>query len=183
MTTQTKTFSEAEIKSGETITRTFTFEAAHRLLNHPGKCRYLHGHSYTAFITVCRMTQAELAGYFVCSDHLPEILKKWDDLGMVADFALLKDGIGEWIQSNWDHNTLLHHQDPLLAIQSNISMLIGRTPYIMEYGNPTAENMAKELHKIANDNLSKYGLKVTQVVIQETRNCMACYSEKPYTGE
>ena len=29
-----------------TICKTFTFEAAHRLPNHDGKCRNIHGHSY-----------------------------------------------------------------------------------------------------------------------------------------
>ena len=32
------------------ITKTFRFEAAHSLPNHEGKCRELHGHSYTAVL-------------------------------------------------------------------------------------------------------------------------------------
>lgn len=35
-----------------TVSKTFTFEAAHRLPNHPGKCRFLHGHSYKVVVTV-----------------------------------------------------------------------------------------------------------------------------------
>ena len=34
------------------VTRTFTFEAAHQLPWHEGKCRQLHGHSYRLEVTV-----------------------------------------------------------------------------------------------------------------------------------
>ena len=34
------------------VTRTFTFEAAHQLPWHDGKCRNLHGHSYRLEVTV-----------------------------------------------------------------------------------------------------------------------------------
>ena len=34
------------------VTRTFTFEAAHQLPWHEGKCRHLHGHSYRLEVTV-----------------------------------------------------------------------------------------------------------------------------------
>lgn len=34
------------------VTCSFTFEAAHRLPWHPGRCRNLHGHSYRLEVTV-----------------------------------------------------------------------------------------------------------------------------------
>ena len=34
------------------VTRSFTFEAAHQLPWHPGKCRDLHGHGYRPEVTV-----------------------------------------------------------------------------------------------------------------------------------
>jgi 6-pyruvoyltetrahydropterin/6-carboxytetrahydropterin synthase len=36
------------------VKRSFGFEAAHRLPQHPGKCRELHGHSYRLVVTVER---------------------------------------------------------------------------------------------------------------------------------
>lgn len=36
------------------VKRIFDFEAAHRLPQHPGKCRDLHGHSYRLIVTVDR---------------------------------------------------------------------------------------------------------------------------------
>ena len=34
------------------VTKTFGFEAAHRLLEYQGKCEWLHGHSYKLSVTV-----------------------------------------------------------------------------------------------------------------------------------
>ena len=34
------------------IGKLFKFEAAHRLPNHPGKCKNLHGHSYKLEVVV-----------------------------------------------------------------------------------------------------------------------------------
>ena len=36
------------------VKRSFSFEAAHKLPRHPGKCRNLHGHSYRLVVTVDR---------------------------------------------------------------------------------------------------------------------------------
>lgn len=36
------------------VRRRFDFEAAHRLPDHPGKCRELHGHSFKLLVTVDR---------------------------------------------------------------------------------------------------------------------------------
>ena len=47
-----------------------SFEAAHTIPDHPGKCKHLHGHSYRV--------EAEFTG------------KELDALGMVCDFDILK---------------------------------------------------------------------------------------------
>ena len=39
------------------VRRRFTFEAAHELPNHPGKCRRLHGHSYVLVVSVERVVE------------------------------------------------------------------------------------------------------------------------------
>ena len=41
------------------VRRRFDFEAAHDLPEHPGKCRDLHGHSYTLVVTVDRTIDPE----------------------------------------------------------------------------------------------------------------------------
>jgi 6-pyruvoyltetrahydropterin/6-carboxytetrahydropterin synthase len=58
-----------------TICKAFTFDAAHQLPNHDGKCRFLHGHTYRV--------ELEL--------HAP--VREPDghsDEGMVVDFAEVK---------------------------------------------------------------------------------------------
>jgi 6-pyruvoyltetrahydropterin/6-carboxytetrahydropterin synthase len=147
-----------------TATRKFTFDAGHRVLGHTGKCRFIHGHTYTAEVTVK-------------SDV--------NSLGMVIDFAVLKARIGDWINIHWDHNFLCHRDDPLLGLDEQTSLITyreaafgGRAPYVMGDGNPTAENMAKELYTVASALLKHFDISVTRVRIHETPNCFA-----DYTGE
>lgn len=140
-----------------TVSKSFKFCAAHRLLGHKGKCRYLHGHNYAATVTVGpRYRDAEL-----------------DGLGMVLDFEILKDRIGLYINSAWDHNTLVHIADPLLKVPDVFG---DRIPFVMDE-NPTAENMAKVLFREAEALLSNTRAVVIEVRIDETGSCSASYSE------
>ena len=153
-----------------TITRKFTFDSAHRVLHHESKCKHLHGHTYTALVTV---TAAGL-----------------DKLDRVIDFSVLKTLVGGWIDNHWDHNALFHPYDPLLPrkIEEAISattddkdfifnhLFGGKEPYVMATGNPTAENIAKELFHVADMLLHKLGIEVVRVRIWETPNCHAEYT-------
>jgi 6-pyruvoyltetrahydropterin/6-carboxytetrahydropterin synthase len=67
------------------VTCTFTFEAAHRLPWHTGKCRNLHGHSYRLDVTV--------AGPL-------------DDNGVVIDFDELSEIVDRTVIAAWDHRDL-----------------------------------------------------------------------------
>ena len=55
------------------VTRSFTFEAAHRLPWHPGKCRGLHGHSYRLEVTVAGPLDAN--GVVVDFDQLASVVR------------------------------------------------------------------------------------------------------------
>lgn len=157
-------------------TQKFHFDAAHRLLNHTGKCRFLHGHRYTAEIDI--------------------EARELDKMGMVTDFAHLKKVIGDWINSRWDHNILLHENDPLLKLHRQLedmpdylSLAAGifgdKTPFVfMAYQQPTVENMVRELRSIVwgvmpqfDPGYEKNGinsrLRLSRVTIHETPNCSA----------
>lgn len=67
------------------IVRRYTFEAAHRLEWHQGKCRELHGHGY--------VLEVEMAGPL-------------DDRGVVADFAELDATVEEHVLRRLDHHFL-----------------------------------------------------------------------------
>jgi 6-pyruvoyltetrahydropterin/6-carboxytetrahydropterin synthase len=164
-----------------TVSRTFPFEAAHRLLDYPGKCRHIHGHSYKATVKVetCPGTAASRATdpRFLGRDT------RIDNLGMVADFGLLKKVVGGWIDTHWDHNVILNPDDPLLTVRrmGPITMIpdvfLGKEPYIMpaQWPNPTAENMAMALMRDVGDLLRKEGLSLVKVRIRETEACSAAY--------
>lgn len=67
------------------VTRRFSFEAAHRLPWHKGKCSRLHGHSYLMDVTVT-------------GDLNPN--------GIVVDFAELKAIVKEHVLNDYDHSYL-----------------------------------------------------------------------------
>jgi 6-pyruvoyltetrahydropterin/6-carboxytetrahydropterin synthase len=65
------------------VRRRFEFEAAHQLPRHPGKCRDLHGHSYTLVVSVDRPVD--------------------DETGMAVDFADLKQIVRQAVIDRLDH--------------------------------------------------------------------------------
>lgn len=67
------------------VTCAFTFEAAHQLPWHPGKCRELHGHGYRLEVTV----EGPIG-----------------EQGIVIDFADVRDVVDREIVSRYDHRYL-----------------------------------------------------------------------------
>lgn len=66
------------------ITKKFTFDCAHKLMNYDGKCRNLHGHTYSLFVTIDGSVDEES--------------------GMVLDFGALKDIVSENVIKIFDHS-------------------------------------------------------------------------------
>lgn len=67
------------------VTRSFTFEAAHQLPWHPGRCRNLHGHSYRLEVSVEGSV---------------------DENGVVVDFDDLKAVVQREVLDHYDHTML-----------------------------------------------------------------------------
>ncbi len=133
------------------ITVKLKFEAAHRLLTYQGKCKHLHGHSYLALVNI---GIEEL-----CPD------------GFVMDFGVLKKIVGDWIDTHWDHATILCKDDPLLPI---LREHMCKTYELTE--NPTAEHMAKYLYDhICTVFSPRTELLINWVTIQETVTSWATY--------
>ena len=131
------------------VTSRFTFDAAHRILGHPGKCAYLHGHTYHLEVTVAA---AQL-----------------DRLGMVIDFDDLKALVRKAVLDRWDHATLLSEQDPLV---SAISSVQAEAPekVVSFANNPTAEVLTREAWEAITPALPR-GLRLLRVKIEETPAC------------
>ena len=129
-----------------TVTKAVHFCYGHRLLNHQGKCRHLHGHNATAVI---HLESTEL-----------------NELGMVCDFSEIGDFIKAWINATLDHNMLLHAADPVLpGLQT-----AGERVYVMPV-NPTAENIARLIF----EQVAAAGFPVVEVAIHETDSSLASY--------
>ncbi len=115
------------------VTRTFTFEAAHRLPFHDGKCARLHGHHYEVHVTVHGSVQMTTATN-------PES-------GMVSDFGRLDDTLAPLFKL-WDHRTILWNQDPLLKVLDDGGF--ADSAVAVEW-LPTAENIATAIAQVVED--------------------------------
>lgn len=113
---------QGDIREMYSVTKTFKFDAAHRLFTMPEthKCRNIHGHSYVVRV-----------GIYV------EDIKKMKNPNMVVDFGILKKFADDL--EVMDHALILHQDDPLgPMLKDHIGRLI-----IMPFGlDTTAENMA-----------------------------------------
>ncbi len=66
-----------------TISKEFTFAAAHALPYHQGKCKFIHGHEWRLKVSITGPVNPE---------------------GMVMDFAVLKDIVNKTIINQMDHS-------------------------------------------------------------------------------
>lgn len=128
------------------VSKDIHFCYGHRLLNHQGKCRHLHGHNAKAVI---RLETEQL-----------------DALGMVCDFSDIGDYVKSWIEKTLDHNMLLHSDDPILPLLQQA----GESVYVMQT-NPTAENIARLIF----EHVEAGGFPVVEVAIFETDSALASY--------
>jgi 6-pyruvoyltetrahydropterin/6-carboxytetrahydropterin synthase len=64
------------------VTKAFTFDAAHVLPWHPGKCRQLHGHTYRLEVTVAGPVGPQ---------------------GLVTDFATVDEIVRQRVLDRYDH--------------------------------------------------------------------------------
>ena len=129
------------------VTKRLDFCYGHRLLNHDGVCRHLHGHN--------AMVEVDVA-----SDML-------DERDMVVDFADIKRVLKAWIDRELDHKMILRHDDPLVEVLR----AQGEPVYTIEH-NPTAERLAKLIFETA----LTLGLDVTAVRVWETPGSCASWA-------
>lgn len=73
-------------KNGLMITKKFSFDSAHRLLNYKGKCQFLHGHTYFLYVTVKGAVDKKSS--------------------MVADFSVIKLIVEKKVLNLLDHSYL-----------------------------------------------------------------------------
>jgi 6-pyruvoyltetrahydropterin/6-carboxytetrahydropterin synthase len=128
------------------LTRVFSFDMAHVLLNYQGKCKNIHGHTYKLEVTV--------KGVPCNEEDSPQ-------KGMLIDFSDFKKLIENVIISVWDHALMIHvDSDPALldALKNNYEKVL-----FVSF-QPTTENMICELasiiKKILPANLQLFSLRL-----------------------
>jgi 6-pyruvoyltetrahydropterin/6-carboxytetrahydropterin synthase len=142
------------------VTKRFEFDAAHRILQHESRCKYLHGHRWVAEVS-CRAPQQ-------------------DSLGRVIDFGVIKEVVGTWIDQHFDHNIILSSSDPLLQLTEyqQEKVFLGKRPYVMAR-NPTSENLAILIQERVDQLLQPKGVRCFHVRVWETPSCYADYTGWP----
>ncbi len=136
-------------KSKITCTRKIEFDAAHRVIGHENKCKYLHGHRY--------VLDVEFE-----SDDL-------DNLGRVIDFGEIKNIIKSWIDNNFDHTAILSIEDKELG--EKIANYTGQKIHYLDE-NPTAENIGDYLYKkIIPELFKSTNANLVSLRLYETPNC------------
>jgi 6-pyruvoyltetrahydropterin/6-carboxytetrahydropterin synthase len=136
------------------LTTTYVFDAAHRIAGHPGKCAWLHGHTYNLDVTVTSPTL--------------------NPLGMVMDFDDLGDAVRKAVLDLWDHATLLAVNDPLgpaiSAVQREAPDRVVLLP-----GHPTVEVLTREAWTRIESRLPA-GITLERIAIRETPSCGSAIS-------
>jgi 6-pyruvoyltetrahydropterin/6-carboxytetrahydropterin synthase len=140
------------------ITRRLEFDSGHRIPNHDGQCRHLHGHRYAIEVTLT----GEVA------DHPG----KADD-GMVLDFGDIKRLTNQYIVDLWDHAFLVAKEDEGLV--AFLATLPNHKTVIMDRV-PTVENLAYAAFAILQPVFNKAfsgRLELSGIRLYETPNCWA----------
>ncbi len=106
-----------------------SFASGHRLLEHQGKCVHPHGHTYRAEI-------------WVASEAL-------DGMGFVVDFTDIKGKVDRWIGEHWDHAFLVSGRD--YEMLAALRAVKGSRVFVFPDDNPSAEVMARELYRTAEE--------------------------------
>lgn len=130
------------------ITKEVYFCYGHRLMHHAGKCRNLHGHSVKAAITVSA--------------------EQLDQQAMVCDFSDIRDCAEAYIETQLDHNFLLHKDDPIIP-----ALVENNERFMRLDEHPTAEVLAKMIFQY----IKTQGFAVEQVDLWETSSSFASYRE------
>lgn len=102
------------------VTKIFTFAAAHHLPNYNGKCKNVHGHNFKLFVTV--KLRRDHVGF-------PE--------GMIVDFAELKSLVKDNVIDIIDHTNLNDRLDVptaenlIILIKSELDFVFDSEPFYL----------------------------------------------------
>ncbi len=134
-------------KGKVSITKVFSFDTAHALENYPGKCRAIHGHTYTLHVTVSGEVRNETGHPFD---------------GMIIDFTELKSWVNDAVIRKLDHCLLLKKGSNL----SKLNYPEWDRIYLTEY-QPSCENILLDICRSLHASVPE-GLKIRKLRLFET---------------
>ena len=146
------------------VCKKIEIENGHMLSKHPDKCRFPHGHSRTV-------------EFILEADDL-------DENGMVCDFKIIKDAVGEYIDS-YDHALCINSTDPM---HETLKMTYGDRVITFQSTEPTTEVLAKTIFEECTQRLVDYcsstdrryllrsAVRLVRVRVSETSSSWAEYS-------
>jgi 6-pyruvoyltetrahydropterin/6-carboxytetrahydropterin synthase len=138
------------------ISKTYTFDAAHQLADHKGKCANLHGHTYSVTVWV----KGELYGPMFESSY-----------GMVMDYASL-DNIVKPLIDQMDHAFLTGCCEPIWKAVDESSDAFGKV-YCLGMRS-TAENLSYHIWRRLEMSWPGH-VKLVGVIVSETPKTSAEY--------
>jgi len=133
----------------EKIIVTAKFHAGHRQLGYPGKCKFVHGHTWQGKVVVS-------------ADELPR-----NELDMSIDFGDFKD-----VMRSLDHKMLITERDTAfldanLFEPEGVVMLKGKGPSVENVAHHVFDGVVAVIQKQYPGRRLRYTVEVT---IQETEN-------------
>jgi len=140
------------------ITKKIEIDMAHRLPNHEGKCKNLHGHRYVIEVGV--------EGDVILGEER-------NDEGMVIDFGELKKILGRVIDEPFDHSLTLYDKDEFKNVFDELRKSGQNINYVSFV--PTAENLAKYWFELLSPMLLDKKIKLKFVRVWETPTSTATY--------
>jgi 6-pyruvoyltetrahydropterin/6-carboxytetrahydropterin synthase len=129
------------------LTKIFHFDTGHALAGYDGKCRNVHGHSYTLEVTVAGVPIQD-----------PNHVK----FGMVIDFGDLKEIVKKYVIDDYDHalvlnkNTVYKEIGEFLKERNHHILLVDFQPT----GEMMIQDMAKRIQTHLPANVSLHHLRL-----------------------
>lgn len=145
-------FEKRDIMAQIRISKEFTFEMAHALLNYDGLCKHIHGHSYKLKVTII--------GEPIKDKNNPK-------LGMVMDFSELKAIVRKEIITVFDHAFVINKDSDTIEKEHE---MFSRT-IVVDY-QPTSENMIEDFANRIMKHLPE-NVKLHNLRLHETANSYA----------
>ena len=144
------------------ITKIFTFEAAHMLKGYDGLCANIHGHSYRLEVSVFSPALNPSDDFLHSDESDPKN-------GMLFDFSELKKLVNQVIIEPFDHSLILNRnigRELSETLQKN-SLRVVHVPY-----QPTSENLlidfAGRLQKVLPQGISLKKLRLYETATSYT---------------